>query len=443
MEYCSRKSIRNEKGTAIFAAVMLLVLTSGLGLLALHVSIGELQISTYSGSELAATYLAESGVEKVLSWVDDPTRSPDPVFFASLPARKCSGEKATPDFQLANINDESGPFSELIKMGRIVDLRLYKPAHPDGICTIQSRAASGKGAAKVVLVEISRNPLPPITAGIQGFGDTGVSAPIWGHWGPVRYTGGIQLAGGVERIPTINPSLLPYSYPYTEKGPNEDRVVEIHVEKQIQGPVIQNRPNVYQSDSTVILDSATPNKLNEIKNYIKSRGGYYVVSPSGHLEQNGIDRGTFDDIFGSPGTEHALAWIDILPGYSSTEPIQLGRENYKGYFYFAGSIQIQESLSQAGMTVQAKSHPWSDTDPHPITLDHIRLDGFFYALGTIELQGSFSAYGSLYAGKGFLGPGAENVQVWYNNRFRPASYEDVPSVVRLKGTWHLLPIENM
>ncbi len=101
------------------------------------------------------------------------------------------------------------------------------------------------------------------------------------------------------------------------------------------------------------------------------------------------------------------------------------------------------SFRRRGILNKTASHPWSDTDPHPITLDHIRLDGFFYALGTIELQGSFSAYGSLYAGKGFLGPGAENVQVWYNNRFRPASYEDVPSVVRLKGTWHLLPIENM
>ena len=95
------------------------------------------------------------------------------------------------------------------------------------------------------------------------------------------------------------------------------------------------------------------------------------------------------------------------------------------------------------MTVQAQSHPWSATHSGPIALDHVRLDGLFYALGAIELQGSFSAYGALYAGQGFTGPGAENLQVWYNNRFSAAAYPQVPPVVRLKGTWHSLPAPAM
>lgn len=440
------ESIKNEKGTAIFAAIMLLILASGLGLLAFHVSSSELQISTYSGRELGSTYLAESGVEQVLSWVADPARSPDPSFFANVPTRRCSREKTAPDFQLSEAlinNTNGGPFTELIEIGRIVDLRLYKPSHPEGLCTIQSSAISGKGVTKVVRVEISKNPLPPITAAVQGWGETGVSAPIWGHWGQIRYTGSVRIAGRLARVPMINPSLSPHPYPYTEEGPNEDRVTEIHVEKQIEGLSIQTRPNVYENDTSVLLDSVTPNRLNEIKSYIKAQGGYYVVSPSGRLEQNGIDRGEFDDVFGSPGEEHALAWIDVLPGYSNAAPVRLGRKNYKGYFIFAGSIEIQESVFQEGMTVQAQSHPWSDTHPYPMTLNDIRLDGFFYALGSIELRGAFSAYGALYAGQGFTGPGAENLQVWYNNRFRLAAYEEIPRVIRLKGTWYLFPTPNM
>jgi hypothetical protein len=436
------KSIRDQKGTALIAAVMLLILANSLGLLAFHVSTGELQISAYAGRELGSIYLAESGVEKILSWVANPARSPDPSFFSALSSRRCSGEKTSPDFQLSDalMNDANeGPFSELKESGRIVDLRLYRPSHPEGVCTIQSGAIAGKGPEKVLRVEIARNPLPPITAGIQGYGGTGVSAPVWGHWGPIHYAGGVRFGARADRIPRVNPILSPHPHPYREEGPNEDPIVEIHVEGRIEGPSIQNRPNLYENDNRVSLDSATPDRLSEIKRFIKRRGGYYVVSPSGRLEQNGVDLGEFDDVFGSPGEEYALAWIDVLPGYSRPEPIRLGRKNYKGYFYFSGSIRIQEDRFQSGMTVQARSHPWSATHPHPIALNHIRLNGLFYALGEIELQGPFSAYGALYAGRGFTGPGAENLQVWYNKEFASAQYSDVPPMIRLKGTWRHIP----
>ncbi|MBI3805530.1 MAG: hypothetical protein HY282_17410 [Nitrospirae bacterium] len=424
---------------------MLLILATGLGLLAFHVSSGELQISAYGERELASTYLAEAGVEKILSWVSNPTKSPNPTFFARLPATHCSGEKASPDFQVSDalMNDLSeGPFSELGNRGKLFDLRLFKPSHPDGICTIQSAAVVGKGTAKVIRVEIGRNPLPPITAGVQGFGETGVASSVWGHWGPVRYTGNVRLGTALNKIPVVNPTLSPYAYPYTEQGPNEDPVTEIHVQKQINGPLTQGYTNVFENDSTVGLDSVMPTKQDDIKNFIKGHGGYYVVSPSGRLEQNGVDRGAFDDLFGDPGDDYALAWIDIVPGYSSSDPIRLGRKNYRGYFYFSGNVQVQDDPFQIGMTVEAQAHPWSSRLSGSVTLNHIRLDGLFYALGAIELQGPFSSYGAFYAGQGFTGPGAENLQVWYDNRLR-SSYVGVPPVTRLKGTWHSLPISDM
>lgn len=434
-------SLKGEQGTAIFAAIMLLVLAGGLGLLAFHVSTSELQISTYTGRDLASTYLAESGVEKVFSWVVNPARSPDAPFFSGLPARRCSAERTTPDFQFSAdlINNPSGPFSELEEVGRVIDLRLYKPSHPDGFCTIESRGVSGKGGEKVIRVEISRNPLPPITAGIQGFGETGISAPVWEHWGPIRYTGNVRLTEHLVQIPVVNPILSPGSHPYTNPGPNEDPITEIRVEKRIEGPAVQSSPNLFENDSTVRLDSMTQDRLNEVKHYIQREGSYYVVSPSGHLEHNGVDRGEFDDVFGNAGDAPAPVWIDVLPGYSSLEPIRLGRNNYRGYFYFSGNVQIQEDQFQTGMTVQARSHPWSATNSHPITLANIRLDGFFYALGSINIQGAFSAYGAFYAGQGFIGSGAEKLQVWYNKDFASAAYSDIPSLVRLKGTWRSIP----
>lgn len=440
------QSISNERGTAIFAAVMLLVLANGLGLLAFHVSTGELQISTYAGRELASTYLAESGVEKVLSWVADPAQSPDPSFFSGLLTQRCSGEKASPDFQLSDAllaDPNEGPFSELMERGKLIDLRLYKASHPDGICAVQSGAIAGKGPVRVVKVEIAKNAMPPITAAIQGNGETGVSAPVWGHWGPIRYGGGVRFGARPDRVPTINSILPPHPRPYTEEGPNEDPIVEIRVEGEIKGPSISGHPNIYPNDATVVLDSATPERLAQLKRFIKSRGGYYVVSPSGRLEQEGVELGEFDEVFGVPGDRYPLVWIDVLPGYSNSEPLSLGRNNYRGYFYFSGSIRIQEDPFQIGMTVQAPSHPWLPSHPDPIPLDYIRLDGFFYAFGAIELQGPFSAYGALYAGKGFTGPGAEKLQVWYDDRFRLAAYQDLPPLIRLKGTWLSLSVSSM
>jgi hypothetical protein len=441
--------LKSQKGTALFVAIMMLVLSTGLGLLALRVSVTELQISSYAKNDLSSSYLAESGIEKVLSWIFSPVASPDPIFFESLGPlhqARCIGNRAAPDFHLSSaiLNDmASGPFSELKEMGKILDLRLYRGDHSKGLCVVEVKAESGGGAIKTIRVELTKSPVQPMTAGIQGAGNADVASPIWAHWGKIRYTGSVNLGSSVQKIPAKNSSMPPNAAPYVESGLNQDPWMEIQVEKQVGGPLpdhlngenqpYADRPNVYENESTVKLD---PVDFNELKNYTKMYGEYYLVSPIGHLEQNGIDKGTFDQLFHPPATDHRLIWIDLLPGYSSLEPIVIGQSNYKGYFYFTGNVQIEGG--RPGEKVHAESPPWPSSTPQQIELADINLDGFFYVLGELTLQHSFLTYGSLFAGKGFTGAGANQLEVWYNNQHHSANYSDLPPVTRLKGTWRTL-----
>lgn len=450
--------LTNQRGTAIFVAIMMLVLSTGLGFLAFRVSLTELQISSYAKNELAAGYLADSGVEKILSWIATPAESPSPDFFESLGPlhqARCSGDQTHPDFEFPSslLNDAgSAPFPELEKMGKIVELRLYRGEHPKGFCTVEVMAESGKGAVKVVRVELTRSPIPPLTAGIQGAGNPNVPSPVWVHWGKIRYTGAAHLGSSIQKIPIRNSTVSPGPAPYTESGMNQDPWLEIQVEKRIQSPLpdrgveldpglregnrpYSERPNVSENVRTVSLDSID---LNELKSYVKKYGNYYVVSPRGHLEQNGLEKGTFDQLFDRPASNAPLVWIDLLPGYSSSEPVMIERTNYKGYFFFTGDIQIKGG--QAGRPVRAQSPPWPSSTPQQIDLGDINLDGFFYVQGKLDLRGPFSVYGALSAAKGFSGPAL--LEVWYNHAYQSASYSGLPSVIRLKGTWRNIPISD-
>jgi len=450
--------LTNQRGTAIFVAVMMLVLSTGLGFLAFRVSLTELQISSYEKNELAAGYLADSGVEKILSWISIPAESPNAEFFESLRSwrSRCSGEPSLPDFELSSsilADAASGPFSELKEMGRIVDLRLYHGEHPKGICTVEVKAESGKGAVKIVRVELTRGPMQPLTAGIQGAGNPDFPSPIWAHWGKIRYTGDGNLGSSIQKIP-MRSTAPPCPSVYTDGGLNQDPWLEIQVQKRIENPIhlpgapvdvgpgegdrpFPDRLNVSENVSAVSLDLID---LTELKNYVKKYGNYYLVSPLGHLEQNGLDKGTFDQLFDRPGSDHPLVWIDILPGYSSSEPVTIGGANHKGYFFFTGNIRVEGG--QAGRQVSAQSPPWPSSIPQQIALDGINLDGFFYVAGELNLRGPFSVYGAVFAGGGFSGPGAGQLEVWYNHSYRSANYSGLPSIIRLKGTWRYIPVSD-
>ena len=438
----------------MFVAIMMLSLGTGFALLAYQVASTELEISRYTESEAASLYLAESGVEKVISWLSNPAASPNPAVFSALPETGCSNNPESPDLSLDPdyLSNPDGPFKALKGMGRIVQLDLYGPTHDDGICTVLVTAESNNWASKTVKVELTSTPLGVITAGIQGKGNAANPSPIWLHWGDIRYTGDVNLGGAIGRVPKKDETIPVTGLPYLDDPLDDDDVVDpwvdLYVENDITAPPRDDpaanqpfllRANVWQhGGEDVVLDSID---IEALKHFIKQHGEFYLVNPEGKLERAGSVPKTFAELFqADESSRYRLVWIDVKDGYSSEAPLVVSHGPYKGYFYFAGDVQV-ENLDGDVLAFNAFSPKKSDgTGPFEVFLSDINLDGLFFVQGTLDIQYGFKAFGAIYAKNGFTGPGADDLEVWYNTRFASAAYPGIRLVTPLAGTWKTLPV---
>lgn len=441
----------------MFVVIMILALGSAFALLAFQVSSTELAIARYGEDEVTAQYLAESGIEKVLSWATSPNRSPRPVFFASLSKNNCTGNRESPDFPKPEFKNDrdfmentsaAAPFSSFKNLGKIVDLRLYAPTHlAEGICTVEVTSETATGARAKVRVNIALNPLGKITAGIQGAGNEHSPSPLWVHWGEIRYIKNVHLGPDLARVPLLDSSAFPTGEPYSIQV--EDPFMTLNVQGKILSPIPDNqdtylsRPNATQNKgSSLTLDQM---KTQGLRSFIKKQGDYYTVSADGqHLLKNGahildkdgnhIDH--FDDIYnGETGRSH-LVWIDN----HNTSALKISGGKFKGYFYFSGAIVIEGGVQ--GREVSAQSPPVASyPDGLEVQLSNINLEGLFAAKDVIELKDRFTAYGALYGLKGFKGKGASDLEVWYNARFAQSIYPGIRTVTPLIGTWVSVPID--
>lgn len=457
----------------MLVTIMMLSLGTGFAFLAFQVSTTDLSIARYSANEAAVQYLAESGIEKVISWNTNPANSPDPVFFENLLANNCSREKNNADFpnpadlQIAPFSYFSdylgdpvlGPFSELKDIGKITDIQLYAPTHLNkGICTVEVIAETPSGASTKVRVNIAATPMGNITAGIQGNGDAGEADgintfPVWVHWGEIRYTGQADLGEEIRVVPQSDPRFLPNGNPYSvdDHNTNFDPFFKLRVENEITAPAPDNG-NSYRIRPQVTQNEGSSTKLDEIdfvrlKSFIRKYGEYYTVSEDGqHLLQNGrhiLDEDgnhvdSFDIVFHEKIDKHHLVWIDNA---GAPDPIRISKGRFKGYFYFSGGISIEGDVS--GRTVSAVT-PLVEGYPDGmfVDLDRINLEGVFATQETIHLQGRFWAYGAFYALGGFTGSNADALQVWYNAGFANGIYPGVRNITPLVGTWQSVSLDN-
>lgn len=451
--------LKNQKGLAMFVAVMILSLGTSVAFLAFQVATTELSIARYSEGESQAVYLAESGVEKVMSWISNPPASPNPAFFKNLPSTPCSGTLTNPGFpksaQLAITpfsdfasylaDTASGPFSELSGLGKITQIQLYAPVHAQGLCTVEVTAATHGGAGTKIRVHIAKNPLGKITAGIQGHGIAGNAFPVRGHWGEIRYTGRANFGSDIRIVPALDSLALPNSAPYdpVNHDVNIDPFLRVKVEQAIFAPLPDNgdsyisRPNAMQNQGTAAALDALD--FERIKSFIKKQGEYYTVSEDGqHLLKNGqhlLDEhgnhvDSVDAVFHGKTDQSHLVWIENAgkPAHRISE----GR--FKGHFYFSGGISIEGDVP--GRTVTAHSPKvLGYPEGVQIELPQINLEGLFAAKEKIHLQRVFRVYGAIYSIGGYTGPGGAELELWYNAKFSQGIYADVRPVIPLAGTW--------
>ena len=457
---------RNQNGLAMFVAVMILSLGTSVAFLALQVATTELSIARYSEGESQVAYLAESGVEKVMSWISNPPASPNPGFFKNLPSTPCSGTKTDPDFPLsaelaiAPFSDfasylrdtASGPFSELSGLGKITQIQLYAPVHTQGLCTVEVTAATHGGAGTKIRVHITKNPLGKITAGIQGHGGVGSTFPVRGHWGEIRYTGRASFGSDIRIVPALDSAALPNADPYDpgNHDVNIDPFLKVKVEQAISAPTPDNgdsyisRPNIAQNQgAAAALDELD---FEAIKSFIKKHGEYYTVSEDGQhllkngqhlLDEHGNHADSVDAVFHGKTDQSRFVWIENAG--KPAHRISGGR--FKGHFYFSGGVSIDSDVS--GRTVTARSPKvLGYPEGVQIELSQINVEGLFAAKEKIHLQRVFRVYGAIYSIGGYTGPGGAELEVWYNAQFSKGIYAEVLPVVPLVGTWLSRPLEG-
>ncbi len=312
--------LRRQDGMAMFVAILILILSFSLGFLAFQVSTTELHIANYSADTLSVTSLAESGVEKALSWVRNPIQSPDESFFSKLkvyPPTPCAKTKDTPDYSVSAGSLKS-QFSDLKEMGTMSDLHFYKSSHSRGICMAEATAQKENGAKVTVKVELVR-PLKPISQGVVGtVTGTGTKseecnpAPIDPQV-PVEWA---DLSDFIKRYGSY--------YLVTQTGTLKKNGTDT-------GKKFDDIFNDSNKDyGLVMIDISSESKPSPISIAIGHYKGYFYFSRDINL--SGADQ--VGKVVSSPNCA------------ASTSPV-----NLDGFFYVKGDIDVNRSFSVYGAVV--------------------------------------------------------------------------------------------
>jgi hypothetical protein len=185
--------INDNRGAALLVCLFALLLLSVLGSLALSNAGSEAKIAFYQQQETAVVYLAEAGLHLMLYWLRHPETAPISIqsllrprflradglysFINEEGISQFSGSPSTPDLKLDIPHQQSiwNPswtrfFQSLAAVGEISSLKLYAPAVPGAVGTLESTARTAARVEKTVMVQLAQR------------GDPSVLVPMKGTW---------------------------------------------------------------------------------------------------------------------------------------------------------------------------------------------------------------------------------------------------------------------
>jgi hypothetical protein len=161
----------------------------------------------------------------------------------------------------------------------------------------------------------------------------------------------------------------------------------------------------------------------KMKRFAKRFGRYLTITSTGNLRENGVEIGSFDQVFANVDKE-GVVFVDT-EGQKIT--LKIGKMPYTGYFYFTGDIEVEGGGMGRSVIVSSAQR-----------LDNIDLNGFFYTPGKIILNDRFSVYGALYAESGFEGARTNHLQLWYNQDYGAGHFKGMLPLIPLIGTYKIM-----
>src|SRR5438128_4292167 len=192
-----------EKGPVLLTALLLGVLLSLLGGVAITFAMTETESARRQVKETSGRLLAESGIEQVIAWLNHgqlpghEQGNVRPVFQGSVSAPDVmyDGVRAGDDRFLNDTT--SGVFRTLAEIGRIEQIIVYGSSRPEGLCTVQVTSQVQGGVRRSASLELGATRIAPLRVAVQAGGgalsDDVMTPRVWAHWGPVRISGNARL----------------------------------------------------------------------------------------------------------------------------------------------------------------------------------------------------------------------------------------------------------
>ncbi len=352
----TRMCWRNEHGAVLLATTLIVSMLLALGVLSLSLATQEIRSTRAANDDAAARHLAESGADLVLQWFHDPSSAPPgadsalfikqydlpgtgPSFFDAQGRSPFTGTADRPDlsFDASRSEDDDllndpvvGWFGALRHVGRILNLRLYAPARPGLLCTVDVTAEKA-GVPTTQTVQLGALSIPPLRAGVQvgraeiggAVAAAGSPVPVWVHWGDRRVKGDVFL-GKIEEIPVKTALASVTGQSYADMIHREDRWLELWIGGEAlfapEDPAASTVVpwNVFPRQDPVPGLEMDQWDYQAMKDAARLFGAYYVIGSDGLLYRDGAMQPGHgqspNDVFGSQavGDHRGLVFVDTL-----------------------------------------------------------------------------------------------------------------------------------
>ena len=471
-----------ERGVALLAAIVVVLIFSLLGTLSWNLASQEIQSVGIARDEAMAQQMAEAGVDLVVRWFHDPHSAPpgpertwfvkrynqsdaSPSFFDPNGISQFTGTRIRPDVEfvasqpdhdrLLNESTE-GWIRSLRRLGRILHLKIYGPSRPGLLCTVEVTAKASK-VTRTISVQLAASSIPVIRAGIQVAKSSwpsvsGGKVPGWVHWAEMSLGGDTPL-GPIDALPEKTGHADITGLSYAEMGTREDRWLDIRVGGEAIFAGTDSSPvalpsNVYAHQEPVPGLGQDRWDYLRLKQEARRYGAYYARGSDGLLYRDGrIEPGrgvTAQEAFDATaaGKEEGLIFVDTLdqqpPREDNLGILSLGVHHLTGYFVLNAHLQLE--VVGEGQRVTAfppldtvGSHP----DRQAVPLRNIHLTGVLLTPGDLTYTGPLRIYGALVVGGRLVASSGASapLELWYDDDLRRGLAQGVPIVYVAQGTW--------
>ena len=484
----NKSNRQSERGMALLAALMLLLMLTILGMTSMQLAGQEIAGVNALQEERAAHHAAESAVDAVMGWFHDPSLPPEgippgfmakrvvnaqgePSYFDAQGRSQFTGTASRPDVVFDAVNPQhdqmlndprTGWFRSLKGLAKILKLRVYGAMRPGLLCTVEVTAGAGPGARvkRTLSVELGTYAMPALRAPLEvaSMGSPSPSAKGLAvtHWGDMLVRGSAYF-GAVGDLPGKSMSASVTGQAYELMVHREDRWLDVWIggegyfSQMPSGNVagVPSNLHVHQEPEPGI--KVDDWKYDRLKQMAKQYGRYYAMDRDGLLYADGnVQPGLGHrpaEVLAStePGDHLGLVFVDTLdgqpPSANNLGTLVLEQDYIEGILVL--NAHVRWKGGRMGRSVPVLSPPPEGQTALgtrvPVQLSSVHLQGVLFSAGDVTYSGRVNVFGGVMAQGNVSASGGElgQLEVWYNYELREGLVRGMPVVFVSPGSWQV------